>query len=143
MKFYRDGLEEQIDAMPKVHRNREGHTIEAYSVKGEKKYFVTLSNSFYCAHGNSIAEAVADAIWKDEDKRPSLESLKEEIQKSGIDRKITINEFRVLTGACNEGCRVALTRAKKEAPLTAKEIRDSVSREWGIKLIQILEWNIK
>jgi hypothetical protein len=121
--------------------NREGHTIETYSVEGVKKYFVYLKNSFYCAHGSTIAEAIADAIWKDPAKRPNLETLKAEIREAGQKRKITINEFRVLTGACTEGCRVALERAKKEAPLTAKEIRDSVSLEWGNKLIEILEWD--
>lgn len=143
VKFFRDGLEEFIDAQPVVSKTRDGHTVESYSVNGVKKFFVTLKDTFWCAHGSSIAEAVADAIWKDPKQRPPLEQIKSEIQKEGPSRKITLNEFRALTGACSEGCRVALKKAGLDgSPMKAKDIRDKVSAEWGNKLIQILEFKI-
>lgn len=139
MILFRDGLEEEIDSAPIVTRNREGHTIESYTVNGTPRFFVTLNDSWYCAHGDTIASAISDAIWKDPSKRPSLESLKAEIVKAGKDRKISLNEFRVLTGACREGCLTAIKRAKVSGePMTAEEIRDKVSVEWGSKLISIL-----
>src|SRR5512135_815989 len=141
MKFYRDGVEEEIDSKPRVTMTREGHVVEVYSVKGETKYFVTLAGTHYCAHGNTLAEAISDAIWKAETKRPSLESLKKEIQDAGRDRKISLMEFRILTGACAEGCRIALKREKLDgSPMTTNDI-EHYFPEWGEKLKHILEWN--
>jgi hypothetical protein len=144
MKFYRDGLEEEVDALPKVSINREGHVIEAYKVNGKKRFFVTLKGSFYCSHGSTVAEAVADAIWKDPARRPSLEALKSEIVAAGPSRKISLQEFRVLTGACKEGCAVAIKRAGVDgSPMLATEICDVIDRQWGEKLIAILGFNLE
>lgn len=142
-KIYRDGLEEKTSGPIKVFQTSDGHTIESYKLEnGKQRYFATLSGSHWCAHGDSIAQAVADAIWKDPKQRPSLESLVGEINKEGKERKITLNEFRVLTGACSVGCREALSRAgKDDSPLTAFEIREDISREWGNKLISVLGWD--
>jgi hypothetical protein len=140
--FYRDGLEEQIKGRVTVTRTPEGHTVEAYRLEdGKRRFFVTLAGAHWCAHGDTLASAVADALWKDPDKRPSMEALKESIQKEGRGHKFTLNEFRVLTGACQEGCRSALAAAKRdESPMTAFEIRDIVSRDWGNKLLDLLGW---
>ena len=143
IQLYRDGVTENIDEPGvRVTTTRAGHTVERYKVNGVPKYFVTLKDSHFCAHGNTVAEAVADALWKDPSKRPSLEVLKARIQKAGKKRKITLQEFRILTGACKEGCRVALERAGLSgSPMTAFDIRDQVSNEWGTKLLNILGWN--
>ena len=140
--IYRDGITENISGPIRIRRTREGHTVEAYKTdKGKEKFFVTLSGTHWCAHGDSVAAAVADAIWKDPSKRPSKEALKAEIQKFGKDRKITLNEFRVLTGACISGCRSALAAAgRDETPLTARDIYKHISKEWGGQLLSILEW---
>jgi len=141
MIFFRDGLEESIDAAPRVRTTRAGHVVEEYKVKGEKRFFVTLKGTHLCAHGNTLAEAVTDALWKDEANRPSLEALRDEIKAAGKNRKITLNEFRILTGACQEGCRVALKRAGLDgAPMKAFEVRKYFP-EWGEKLLRVLEWN--
>jgi hypothetical protein len=142
-KFYRDGLEEEITGPIRVITTSDGHVVEAYKLSsGKRRFFATLAGSHWCAHGDSVATAIADAIWKDPLKRPSMESLVVSIKNDGLDRKITLNEFRVLTGACLTGCRSALASAgKDESPLTAKEIRDSISREWGNKLISVLGWS--
>jgi hypothetical protein len=141
-KFYRDGVEEIIFGPIRIHITSDGHVVESYKTeKGKRRYFATLSGTHWCAHGDSIASAVSDAIWKDPAKRPSLNALKAEIRDSGKKRKITLNEFRVLTGACLTGCRTALERAgRDETPLTAFEIREHVSKDWGDKLLSVLEW---
>lgn len=142
-KFYRDGLEELVVGPIKIIHTSDGHTVEKYKqADGKLRYFATLSGSHWSAHGDTIAQAVADAIWKDPARRPSMESLVSEIKKDGKNRKITLSEFRVLTGACLVGCRSALARVgKDESPMTAKEIRDVVSFDWGNKLLSVLGWN--
>jgi len=142
MILFRDGLREEIDGPPRVFYTREGHTVEEYFVDKTKRFFVTLADSFYCAHGSSLAEAISDAVWKDESKRPSLEKLKAEISEAGFDRKITLMEFRVLTGACLDGCRVALKRKGLDgSPMTGPEIIKEFP-EWGQTLYGVLEWEV-
>ena len=139
--FYRDGMSLKIDDPPKVYSTREGHVVEQYSSHGEKGFFVTLKGTHYCAHGKTLESAIADALWKDESKRPNMEALKIEIAKDIENRKITLNEFRYLTGACSEGCRIALKREKmSESPLVASEIR-RIFPEWGAVLMEKLEGN--
>lgn len=140
--FYRDDLELQIDSPPKVYKTRDGHHVEEYRVDGEKGFFVTLHGTHYCAHGESLAEAIGDATWKDESKRPSLDALKDEIREAGTSRKISLNEFKVLTGACSAGCRIALKRAKLSGePMLAEDVIKYFP-EWGRKLYHVLEWRI-
>ena len=142
-RFYRDGIEQRITGPIHVSTTTDGHIVESYTLAegGQRKYFATLAGSHWCAHGDTVAEAIANALWKDPSRRPSLDALVSEIQGVGITRKITLNEFKLLTGACSEGCRVALAQAKQDAtPLTAHEIRDLISREWGDKLLSILGW---
>lgn len=140
--FYRDGVDEKIIGPIRIRHTREGHTVEAYKTdKGKDRFFVTLAGTHWCAHGDSVASAVSDAIWKDPVKRPSKDALKAEIQKFGKERKITLSEFRVLTGACLAGCQLALAAAgRDETPLTAHEIYKHISKEWGWQLLSILEW---
>jgi len=145
INIYRDGFLEKADQLPVVSQSREGHTVEYYTVNGEDRFFVTLKGSHFCAHGNTLAEAIADATWKDPKQRPDRENLKKEIQKAGKDRLITLNEFRLLTGACSVGCRVALKKAGKEnaSSMTAYDVYHHVDKSWGAKLIQILEWKLQ
>lgn len=138
--LFRDGLEERIDGPPVVSTTREGHRVESYRIDGINRFFVTLAGSHYCAHGSTLAEAVADAIWKDPKKRPSLDAVKESIRNDGKNRKITLQEFRILTGACQTGCQVALKRAGLDgSPMRARDIKKHFP-DWGAKLLEILEW---
>jgi hypothetical protein len=141
-KFYRDGLEERIVGQVRVSVTSDGHTIESYKLSdGTRRFFATLSGSHWCAHGDTIANAVADAIWKDPARRPSMESLVEAIKNEGPARKINLNEFRLLTGACLTGCRSALAKVgRDDSPMTATDIRDVVSFEWGNELLSVLGW---
>ena len=142
-KFYRDGLEEEITGAIRVHVTSDGHTVESYRLaSGKRRYFATLAESHWCAHGNTVAEAVADALFKDPSRRPSLDALVKSINADGRSRKITLSEFRILTGACLTGCHEALKGAGRDtSPMTAKEIRDIVSLDWGNKLISVLGWD--
>ena len=141
-KIFRDGVWEDIKGRIRVHTTSDGHVVESYRLKsGERRFFATIAGTTFCAHGDSVAAAISDALWKDEKRRPSLEDLKASIQKEGTEHKFTLGEFRLLTGACLTGCRTALIQAKqKEKPMAAFEIRDKISKEWGNKLISILGW---
>ena len=141
--MYRDGIALRHDTGYgiRVTYTRDGHLVETFMVDGVKKRFVTLKDSVYCAHGDTVADAVADALWKDPAKRPSAEALAENIRKAGKTRKITLLEFRLLTGACAVGCRIAMERARiTKKSMTAFGIRDKISKEWGDKLLKILGW---
>ena len=142
-KIYRDGVEETIVGPILISETSDGHIIESYTLAdGKRRFFATLAGTHWCAHGNTVASAIADAIWKDPTQRPSLESLKESIRSDGRTRKITLTEFRVLTGACLIGCRDALAKVGRgDSPMTAYEVRDVVSREWGNKLLSVLKWD--
>lgn len=140
-KLYRDGLEEEITGPIRVSQTSDGHTVERYTLaNGKKRFFATLAGTHWCAHGDTIANAVADALWKDPERRPSMQSLVESV-KGDRKHKFTLNEFRLITGACLTGCRSALAQiGRDDSPMTAFEIRDIVSREWGTKLISLLGW---
>ena len=141
MNYFRDAIELKINGKPKVYKTREGHVVEEYISEGEKGFFVTLNGLPFCSHGSTLAEAIADAIWKDESKRPSLDELKKAIRSAGKEHMITLNEFRVLTGACLEGCRLALKRAKLDgSPMNAHDIYKTFP-DWGGKLLSILGWS--
>lgn len=142
-KLYRDGLEEEIIGPIRINITTDGHTIESYKrADGNRRFFATLAGTHWCAHGDTVANAVADAIWKDPSRRPTMEALVQSIKSDGRTRKITLNEFRALTGACLTGCRDALAKiGRDDSPMTADEIRDIVSFEWGNKLLSVLSWN--
>ncbi len=142
-QIYRDGLTETIVGPIKISITSDGHVVESYKLSnGKRRYFATAAGSHWCAHGDSVASAVADALWKDPERRPSAEQLINEIKSEGKTRKITLNEFRLITGACLTGCREALKQAgKDESPMTAYDVRDTVSREWGNKLLSMLGWD--
>lgn len=141
-KLYRDGVEEEITGAICVSKTSEDHIIESYKLSnGKRRHFATLAGTHWCAHGDTVASAIADALWKDPAQRPSMESLRAEIQAIGKGHKFTLNEFRLLTGACLTGCRDALARVgRDESPLIANDIRNLVSREWGDKLLSVLGW---
>jgi hypothetical protein len=140
MEFYRDGITLEIDAKPKTYKTRDGHIVEEYSVDGKPGFFVTLQGLPFCAHGDTLAEAISDALWKDESKRPSLEELRDEIREAGKERPITLNEFRVLTGACLAGCKAALRQKKLDgSPMKAHDIHKHFP-DWGGKLLDVLGW---
>ena len=142
---YRDGITTKIDRPVKVFKTRDGHTVERFTLNRKHTYFVTLKGTHWCAHGTTVAEAVADAYWKNPETRPSIEAVVSRVKKRGKTKKITLNEFRTITGACREGCRQALEKAglSGTTAMTAFDIRDKVSAEWGEKLLSILGWTDK
>ena len=141
-KFYRDGLEQEIVGSIRIKTTPEGHIAEIYKTSdGKQNFFVTLAGSHWCSHGSSLADAIGSAIWKDPTRRPSMQALAESIKSEGRTHKFNLNEFRLLTGACLSGCRDALSqKGRDESPMTALEIRDVISTEWGEKLLLVLGW---
>lgn len=135
-------MEEEISGIVRVSVTSDGHVVESYKLSnGKRRYFATLYGTHWCAHGDTIADAVTDAIFKDPVQRPSIDSLVQSIKAVGKARKITLSEFRILTGACLAGCKTALERAGRDAsPMTAADIRDVISRDWGNKLLAVLGW---
>ncbi len=140
-KFFRDGLEQEIVGSIRIKTTPEGHIAEIYKTSdGKKNFFVTLAGSHWCSHGSSLADAIGSALWKDPAQRPSMDALRDSV-KGNKKHKFTLNEFRLLTGACLTGCRGALEKVRRdESPMTAFDIRDIISREWGNKLISVLGW---
>lgn len=138
-KIFRDGVSHQIDSRVSIRTTSDGHVIESWKSNGKRVYFANLFDSVYCAHGGSAAQAIGDAIWKDPKRRPSMEALVEEIKPVIATRKITLNEFRLLTGACESGCRHFLEQRglKSSVEMTLKEFIP-IGGEWALKLKSVL-----
>lgn len=140
-RIYRDGTSHIIDEGSRVvvRSTSDGHTIESWKSEGKRVYFANLANSIYCAHGDTAAQAIGDAIWKDPKLRPPLEDLVAEIKPVIKTRKITVREFRLLTGACESGCRAFLaTRGlAMSAAMTLEEFLP-IGGDWARKLKEVL-----
>ena len=139
--IYRDGVEGKINGSVKVRTTSDNHTVESWvDENGKKVYFANLYNSVYCAHGETMAEAISAAIWKDPQRRPSIDALKEEIKVNIETYKISLNEFRLLTGACEYGCKEFLKKhnMKTSVKLTLKEFIP-IGGEWAVILRRRLE----
>ena len=141
MTIYRDGIEYVLDPNSKVsvRTTSDGHVIESWKSQGNRVYFSTLAGSHFCAHGSTAAEAVADALWKDPARRPSLDALVAEIKPQIKTRKIRLQEFRLLTGACMDGCRRFLQQHKlpTTVSMTLAEFLP-IGGEWARKLEAVL-----
>lgn len=140
-KIYRDGVEHGLDvgSTPSVKITRDGHVIESWMSGGKRVYFANLKDSVYCAHGDTIAQAVGDAIFKDPAKRPSIDALIAEIKPVVKTRKITVQEFIILTGACLTGCRDFLNNKglSQTVSMTLDDFMP-IGGEWATRLKKVL-----
>ena len=139
MQILRDSVIHTLDGNVSIRTTSDGHVIESWKSNGKRVYFANLYNSVYCAHGDTAAQAIGDAIWKDPKRRPSLEKLVAEIKPVVKTRKITLKEFRVLTGACESGCKHFLEQ--KGLPLSVKMTLAEfmpIGGEWAKKLAEVL-----
>lgn len=141
VSVYRDGLSVTLDpgSSIKTRTTSDGHVIETWKSNGKRVYFANLHDSVYCAHGDTAAQAIADAIWKDPRRRPSLEALVNEIKPAIKSRKITVQEFRLLTGACESGCRAFLQQKglSSSVKMTLAEFLP-IGGDWAKKLEEVL-----
>ncbi len=139
--IYRDGIEyRDVKSDIKTRVTSDGHIIESWVTnEGKKVYFANLKNSVYCAHGTTAAEAIGEAIWKDPAKRPSLEKLVAKIKPKLNTYKISVTEFRILTGACKTGCDHFLQahNLSSNVKMTLKEFLP-IGGDWAKKLEQVL-----
>lgn len=138
-KIYRDGVEHTLNGRVSTRTTSDGHVIESWRSSGKRIYFANLYNSVYCAHGDTAARAIGDAIWKDPKRRPSMESLVLEIKPKLKTRKITVREFRLLTGACESGCRdfLATRGLGLDTAMTLQEFVP-IGGDWAKKLKDVL-----
>jgi len=65
----------------------------------EKSYVAEKDN--YTAHGKTVKEAVADLKFKIMSETMSKGDIVEDIKSTG---KVTVGQYRLLTGACQMGC---------------------------------------
>jgi hypothetical protein len=64
-QIYRDGTAENFIGRVAILKTREGHIVEKYLTDSRsERFFATLYGSTLCAHGDTIADAVANAIAK-------------------------------------------------------------------------------
>ncbi|MEM7698698.1 MAG: hypothetical protein AAF236_09875, partial [Verrucomicrobiota bacterium] len=87
-------------------------TIDGYKIS-KARYFhggdivalpqcwIAEKDGFY-AHGESIKDAIEDAAFKAMQVSANVEDIAREVKQSGV---VTKNQYRLLTGACDEGCR--------------------------------------
>ena len=104
-----------------------------------KKYFVELSGIPSCAHGDTIEEAIEEAI----EKRDGIKPITDEERKkySASDFKFNVRIFRRLTKACKTGVNEWL-RHKNLDPsvmMTIDEIREVVPSQWVDRLESALK----
>lgn len=141
MKFFRDGLEIEVKDPPRV-LVRDGHTCEIFE-RGEDGplWFVTLENTFFCAHGDSFHDAVTAAKEK---KNPGAAKT-EAVARVRETKRVNLRDFCLVTGACRAG---ATAWAKGEGVSTKEDLsvtdalnllKKSSSREWGERLREELE----
>lgn len=142
MNIYRDGVEHRLDKGTKVktRKTRAGHIIESWMTNGKRVYFANLADSVYCAHGDTEEGAISAAIWKDPARRPSMEALLAEIRPVVKTRKITVYEFRALTGACLTGCKHFLEQRGlgMDTAMTLDEFLP-IGGEWAQSLKRVIE----
>jgi hypothetical protein len=141
IKIYRDGIEHILDkgCRVSIRTTSDGHVIESWKERGKRVYFANLSDGVYCAHGETQAQAIGDAIWKDPKRRPSLEALVAEIKPKIKTRKISIKEFQILTGACQSGCVHFLKthNLPLDTEMTLTEFMP-IGGDWAKKLNEVL-----
>lgn len=112
--------------MEVIHRRR------AYGAEILKvKYFERQTDCWvarigdHYAHGLSIKDAVEDCQFKHKQADFDLE---EEVARIKLEDKVTVQDYRLLTGACSEGCRKFLE--------SLGDAKESYSVEETIELVQ-------
>lgn len=143
MKFFRDGLEIETKDPPRV-LVREGHTCEVFDRKGEDDsplWFVTLSDTFHCAHGDSFQDAVSAA----KEKQHPGAGKAEAVARVRETNRVSLRDFCSITGACRAG----VTAWAKQEGVSIKNalsvtealkiLAKSSSREWGERLREEIE----
>ncbi|RDY58471.1 leucine-rich repeat domain-containing protein [Flagellimonas nanhaiensis] len=99
----------------------------------DKKCFVA-SKGEYWAHGHTIREAIDDVVFKFMQEDSNIEEVVSNIKKSQI---MTVNQFRLLTGACRAGCQNFLEQRKmKKTSFPLNEALDILNGQYGWSRIQ-------
>lgn len=100
--------------------------------KGEDKFFFAeLKGTVFCAHGDTIEEAIEDAKEKQGLKREFTEEEKENFK--NYEYKYSVSLFRKITGACRKGISDWLNERNldKNVLMTIKEFREAGGGQWA------------
>lgn len=97
----------------------------------EKKYFVELSGTPACAHGDTVLEAIDDAMDKRGEREPLSEDEKKEYRADNY--KFSARLFMKLTRACKSGTRAWLKERglPADVTMTIAEFRKAGGRQWA------------
>ena len=100
-----------------------------------KECFVAEKGRF-TAHGKDVKSAIEDVNFKFMQEELDVSSLVSEIKERGV---ISVNEYRLLTGACLTGCNNFLeSKGITKRELTIKEALDLTNGSYGSeKLIEL------
>ena len=82
----------------------------------------------YWAHGDSLEQALRDARLKQMQADFDVEDLIAEVQKTG---KVTFNQYRLVTGACESGLRHGLEEMGLSGDLDEMSLEEALERSKG------------
>ena len=111
-----------------------GYVLEGFENKSFKKRacYVATKDKFF-AHGKSVKKAVTDLQFK---------LIAEKLQKDPIksDTVITVQYYRIVTGACELGCKNFIEQHKLKDSYKAKELLPILEKynAYGLERIKSL-----
>jgi hypothetical protein len=130
---YRDGI--ALFTEGEAVEGPNGEIIEIlYNKQGKKSFFVELPGIPACAHGETIEEAIEDAIEKRDGEKPITDEEKQKYQAK--DFKFSVRIFRKLTRACRSGVDEWLKQRGLDhsVKMTLEELRQAGGGPWAEKL---------
>lgn len=99
----------------------------------DQKCFVANRQDFY-AHGRTIKEAIEDVNFKYLNESMDVQDVVNQIKATG---SMSVAEFRMITGACREGCRRFLKqRGISKTELPFNEAIELIKDQFGWGRIQ-------
>lgn len=102
-----------------------------------KTYFAEIKGTTLCAHGDTIEEAIEEALYKDKNK--TLTEADKEKYKNP-EYKFSVPTFRRLTGACKTGIDAWLEEKglDNSIKMTLSEFKRAGGKEWADKLENVI-----
>lgn len=98
-------------------KNREGFEISKGTFFNTKKECFVAKKDKYTAHGETIRQAIEDVNFKYLQENSNVQDIVNQVKSTN---KITVSQFRLITGACSTGCKNFLT--EKGVTVTEMEL---------------------
>jgi len=132
---YRDGIEMWTEG--EVFEAPGGEVIEVLYTKqvgGRKVFFAELQGEPACAHGETVEEAIEEALLKRDGSKPLTEEEKKKYSAENF--KFSPSLFKRITGACNAGVNAWLEERglDRSVKMTIQEFKDAGGGAWAKKL---------